>query len=175
MTRDSSDPHMDRKQLEQWLADEASGHDEAADAAFAHLFAAVPRIEPTPAFVQQAVASALRWRARRRRLVALAWAAVVALITTGAVTSYYASPRLAAAAIKALTFTSGHVVPWLLAYTKVAMEWWWTLGRVGTVVVSAVVTPERAVAIVGVELVGILALIALLRVAGAGRLGDAQV
>ena len=175
MSRDSRDPYMDRTQLERWLAEEASGHDEAADAAFAHLFAAVPRSEPTPAFVEQAVASALRWRARRRRLVAIAWAAVVLLVTIGSITAYYASPRLASAAIKAVTFASGHVIPWLVAYTKVALEWWWTLGRVGTVIVSAVMTPARGVAIVGVELVGILALFALLRVAGAGRLGDAQV
>lgn len=175
MTRESRAPNMDRKQLEQWLADEASGHDEAADAAFAHLFAAVPKIEPRTAFVEQAVTSALRWRARRRRAMAVVGAAVAGLITTGTATAYYASPQLAAAAIKAVTFTSGHVIPWLVAYTKVAMEWWWTLGRVGTVVVSAVLTPERAVAIVGVELVGILALFALLRVAGAGRLGDAHV
>ena len=175
MSRDSRDPHMDRKQLERWLAEEASGHDEGADAAFAHLFAAVSRVEPTAAFVEQAVTSALRWRARRRRLMAIAWTAVVLLVTIGSITAYYASPRLAAAAIKAVTFSSGHVIPWLVAYTKVAMEWWWTLGRVGTVIVSAVMTPGRAVAIVGVELVGILALFALLRVAGAGRLGDAQV
>jgi anti-sigma factor RsiW len=175
VTRDGEELSMDRRQLEQWLAEEASGHDEAADAAFSQLFAAVPRVEPTPAFVEQAVTVALRWRTRRRRLIAVAWTTVVLLLTTGALTAYYASPRLAAAAIKAVTFTSSHVIPWLVAYTKVAMEWWWTIGRVGTVIVSAVVTPERAVAIVGVELVGILALFALLRVAGAGRLGDAQV
>jgi hypothetical protein len=125
--------------------------------------------------VEHAVASAVRWRARRRRLMAIAWAAVVLLVTIGSIAAYYASPRLASAAIKAVTFASGHVIPWMVAYTKVAMEWWLTLGRVGTVIVSAVMTPGRAVAIVGVELVGILALFALLRVAGAGRLGDAQV
>ena len=175
MSRNRIEPGMDRKQLEHWLAAEEDGHDEAADAAFGHLFAAVPRIEPTPRFVEQAVTGALRWRARRRLLIAFAWAALVVLIATGVVTAYYASPRLAAAAIAGLTFASGHVIPWLVAYTKVAIEWWWTIGRVGTVVVSAVMTPARAVAIVGVELVGILALFALLRVAGAGRLGDAQV
>ena len=44
---------MDRKQLERWLAEEERGHDEAADTAFAQLFAAVPRVEPHPAFVEQ--------------------------------------------------------------------------------------------------------------------------
>ena len=175
MSRTSKEPYMDREQLERWLAEEAGGQEEAAETALAHLFVAVPRIEPTPAFVDRAVTSAFRWRARRRRLMAFAWAALLVLMTIGVATAYYASPRLAAGAIKGVTFSSSHVIPWLVAYTRVAMEWWWTLGRVGTVIVSAVMTPARTVAIVGVELVGILALFALLRVAGAGRLGDAQV
>ena len=40
------DRNMDRKQLERWLAEEETGHDEAADAAFAHLFATVQKVEP---------------------------------------------------------------------------------------------------------------------------------
>ena len=66
-------------------------------------------------------------------------------------------------------------MPWLVAYTTVAMDWWWTLARVGGVVASALITPARVVAVVGVELVGMLAFFALQRIAGAGRLGDASV
>ncbi len=166
---------MDRDELERWLQAEEGGHEDAADAAFAHLFASVPKVEPAPAFVEQAVTAAWRWRARRRRLVAMAWAAAVLLLVSGVVFAYAASPRLASAGIKTFAFLSGHAVPWLVAYTRVAMEWWWTLGRVGSVIVSAVITPGRAAAIVGVELFGILALFALLRIAGAGRLGDAKI
>ena len=166
---------MDRTELERWLAEEESGEDEAADAAFAHLFAAVPKIEPEPAFVQQADTAAWQWRARRRRLVALAWAATVVLVTAGAVAAYVASPQMATSVIKAFAFVSSRSVPWLVAYTTVAMDWWWTLARVGGVVASALITPARLVAIVGVELVGILAFVALQRIAGAERLGDAQV
>jgi len=166
---------MDRKQLERWLAEEESGHDEAADAAFAHLFATVQKVEPAPAFVEQAVTAAWRWRARRRRLIAFAWSAAIVLVAGGALAAYLASPRLAPLVIKALAFASGRGVPWLFAYTTVAMDWWWTLGHVGGVVASALVTPARVVAVVGVELVGILAFFALQRIAGAERLGDAQV
>jgi hypothetical protein len=166
---------MDRDELKRWLQAEERGHDEAADAAFAHLFASVPKVEPAPAFVEQAVTAAWRWRARRRRLVAMAWAAAVLLVMSGVVFAYAASPRLASAGIKTFAFLSGHAVPWLVAYAQVAMDWWWTLGHVGTVIASALITPGRAAAIVGVELFGILALFALLRIAGASRLGDAQV
>jgi hypothetical protein len=53
------------------------------------------------------------------------------------------------------------------------MDWWWTLGHVGAVIASALITPARMVAVVGVELVGILAFFALQRIAGVERLGDA--
>lgn len=166
---------MDRQQLERWLAEEASGRDEAADAAFAHLFAAVPRVEPNPAFVEQAVVAAVRWRVRRRRLVACAWAATIVLVAVGVAIAFFGAPRLATTVIKGLAFTSGRAVPWLLAYTKVAMDWWLTLGHVGGVIASALMTPARVVALVGVELVGLLAFYALQRIAGAERFGDAEV
>jgi len=166
---------MDRKQLEHWLAEEANGQEDAADEAFAHLFTVVPKVQPKPAFVEQAVTAARRWRARRRRLVAFAWAATILLVAVGVVLAFFGAPRLATSVIKAMAFVSGRAVPWLVAYTTVAMGWWWTLGHVGGVIASALMTPARVVAVVGVELVGILAFYALQRIAGAERLGDAQV
>jgi len=166
---------MDRKQLERWLAEEESGQDPAADAAFAQLFTAMPRLEATPAFVEQAVTAAWRWRARRRRLVATAWAAAAVLVAAGVLAAYLASPTVAPMFIKTLAFFSGRAVPWFVAYATVAMHWWLTLVHVGGVIVSALVTPARAAALVGVELFGLLAFFALQRIAGAGRLGDAQV
>jgi hypothetical protein len=166
---------MDRKELERWLAEEASGQDTAADAAFARLFTAVPKVQPNPAFVEQAVTAAWRWRVRRRRVVAFAWAATTALVLVGIALAFLGAPRLATPAVKALTFVGGRAVPWLVAYATVAMGWWWTLGHVGGVIASALMTPARVVALVGVELFGILAFYALQRIAGAERLGDAQV
>lgn len=167
---------MDRKALERWLAAEESGADDAADAEFGYLFSAVPKVEAGPAFVQQAVTSAWRWRARRRRLIMLGTAAAILLVAAAGVVGYGLAPQIARSMIKGFAFVSGRAVPWLVAYTTVAMDWWWTLARVGGTVATALITPARAVAIVGVELVGILAFYALQRIAGAGRrFGDAQV
>ena len=176
MSRDTiRDRNMDRQDFERWLDAEESGQDEAADQAFARVFAAVPKVEPTPMFVQQAVAGAWQWRARRRRLVASGWAAAMVLVTTGAVAAFVAAPQLATAVIRTFAFVSGHAVPWLVAYTTVAMDWWGTFAHVGGVIASALMTPARAAAVVGVELFGLLAFFALQRIAGAERFGDAQV
>jgi len=166
---------MDRRLLERWLAAEEGGQDDAADAEFATLFAAVRKVEPTPDFVEQTVTAAWRWRVRRRRLVMLGSAAAILLVAGAAMVGYGVAPQLATSMIKALALVSGRAVPWLVAYATVAVDWWWTVGRVGGVVAAALITPARVVAVVGVELVGILAFYALQRIAGAERLGDAQV
>ena len=164
-----------REQLERWLFSEETGQDDAAEAEFAQLCAALPRVEPGADFVQSTVTEVRRMRTGRRRMLALCWAAAIILVVAGAVTAYVASPRLATAVIKALAFASSRSVPWLVAYATVAMDWWWTLARVGGAVASELMTPARVVAIVGVELVGILAFFALQRIAGAERVGDAHV
>ena len=166
---------MRRRELDEWLAAEDIGQDDAADSAFGRLYATVSKVEPQAAFVEQAVATAWRWRARRRRLRALVWAGAIALIVAVAATAYFASPLVGTSAIKLLAFLGGRAVPWLIAYATVAMNGWLTLGHVGAVIATALITPGRVVAVVGVELVGILAFYALQRIAGAERLGDAQV
>jgi hypothetical protein len=169
------DRNMDRKELDAWLIAEQSGEEDAADAAFAHLFAAVPKIEPRPAFTEQAVVAAWRWRARRRRLYAFAWSAAVAMVLAATATAFVASPLLARSGIKTIAYLSGHTLPWLVAYASVALHGWLTLAHVGAVIAGALLTPGRVVAVVGVELLGILAFYALQRIASAERLGDARV
>jgi hypothetical protein len=169
------DRKMDRKQVDAWLVAEQGDEEDAADTALAHLFAAVPKVQPSSAFVEQTVTTAWRWRARRRRLVAGAWTAAVALIIASAAIAYSASPLLGGSAVKAIAFLTGHIVPWLIAYASVALHGWLTLGHVGAVIASALITPGHVAAVVGVELLGILAFYALHRIASAERLGDAQV
>jgi hypothetical protein len=169
------DRKMDRKQVDAWLLAEQGDEEDAAETALAHLFAAVPKVQPSSAFVEQTVTTAWRWRARRRRLVAGAWTAAAALIIASAAIAYSASPLLGGSAVKAIAFLTGHIVPWLIAYASVALHGWLTLGHVGAVVASALITPGRVAAVVGVELLGILAFYALHRIASAERLGDAQV
>lgn len=169
------DRNMDRKQLDAWLMAEDGGEEDAADAALAHLFAAVPKVQSHSAFVEQAVIAAWRWRARRRRLLAVGWTAAAALVVAAPVIVYFASPLLGGSAAKAIAYLSGHTVPWLIAYASVALHGWLTLGHVGAVVAAALMTPGRVAAVVGVELLGILAFYALHRIASAERFGDAQV
>ena len=176
MNSDPIESDMDRKELNAWLMAEEGGDEEAADAAFAHLFSAVPRVEPRPMFVEQVVIAAWAWRARRRRQMALLWAAAaVVLVAAAAASASVASPVLARTVVKTIAFVGGHTVPWLVAYASVALHGWLTLGHVGAVIAGTLMTPGRVAALVGVELVGILAFYALRRVAGAERLGDVQV
>ena len=169
------DRNMERKQLDAWLKAEQGGEEDAADAALAHLFAAVPKVQPRSVFVEQAVITAWRWRARRRWLVTVAWTAAAAPVVAAAVTAFFASPVLGRSLVKVVAFVSGHTVPWLIAYASVALHGWLTLGHVGTVIAAALITPGRVAAVVGVELLGIAAFYALHRIASAERLGDAQV
>jgi hypothetical protein len=166
---------MERKQLDAWLKAEERGEEDAADAALAHLFTAVPKVQPRSVFVEQAVIAAWRWRARRRWVVAVSWTAAAALVVAAAMTAVFASPVLGRSFAKAIAFLSGHVVPWLIAYASVALHGWLTLGHVGAVIAAALITPGRVAAVVGVELLGIAAFYALHRIASTERLGDAQV
>jgi hypothetical protein len=165
---------MDRRHLERWLTEEQAGHEDAADAAFVQLFSSMPRVEPGPAFVDAAVTAAWRWRARRRRLLVAGSAAALLLVAVAAAIALAGAPQIATGVVKGVALTGSRLLPWLVAYATVAMDSWWTLARVGGVIASALLTPTRAVAIVGFELVGLLAFYALQRVTGARRLGDAQ-
>jgi hypothetical protein len=175
----NSDPigerDMDRRELDAWLMAEEGGDEEAADAAFAHVFSAVPKVEPRPMFVDHVVSATWAWRARRRRQLALRWTTAAVLVVVAAASAFLASAVLTGTVVKVVAFVSGHVVPWLVAYASVALHGWLTLGHVGAVIAGTLMTPGRVAALVGVELVGILAFYALWRVAGAERLGDVQV
>jgi hypothetical protein len=166
---------MERRQLDAWLKAEQGGEEDAADAALTHLFAGVPKVQPRSGFVEQAVVAAWRWRARRRWVLVGAWTAAAALIVAAVAIVLSASPLLGRSFVKAIAFLSGHTVPWLIAYASVALHGWLTLAHVGAVIAAALVTPGRAAAVVGVELLGIAAFYALHRIASAERLGDAQV
>ena len=61
VTRDTiRDRNMpDRKELERWLFSEKTGPEEAAEAAFARVFAAVPKIEPGAEFAERTTGSSM--------------------------------------------------------------------------------------------------------------------
>ena len=162
-----------REQVERWLLSEAAGDEDAAEVAFAQLFTALPKASPTAGFVDRTVFAVLRLRSRRRRLVALAWAASLLVAVGGGLLAYVAAPHLGQWTIKTVAFATGRSVPWLIAYTSVALDWWWIVAHVGGRIALAVATPVRASALVGIELIGILAFFALQKIARAEPLGDA--
>jgi hypothetical protein len=169
----------DREQLERWLLSEEAGHDDAADAAFAHLFAAVPKVEPGAEFVQRTFAAVWRVRARRRRVAmlvtALAWAAAVVVSAAGSLAVYMAAVPAGAWAVKTGVLVMSHGMPWLFAYATEAVNLSWAIARIGSQIAGAIVTPPRAAALVGVELVGLSAFFALRRLVGFEVRGEMQV
>jgi hypothetical protein len=166
-------PH--REQLERWLSSEESGEPEIADAAFAHLFGAVPKIEPRADFVPSTVAAISRMRARRRRMRSLAWAAMVVLALGGAVVASLAAAPATTWAVKTGVTILSHGMPWLIAYATEAVNLWWVIARLGTHLTAALATLPRAAALVGVELVGIFAFFALQRLVRFERRGEMTV
>jgi hypothetical protein len=177
VTRDAiRDRNMqDREQLERWLASEATGQEDAADAAFAHLFAAVPKVEPGAEFVDRTTARVWGERTRRRRVAVLGWAAAVVLAAAGSLAGYLAAAPVSAWAVKTGVQVMSHAMPWLVAYATEAMTLWWVAARVGNHIAIAIATPPRAAALVAVELVGIFAFFALQRLVRLELRGEAHV
>jgi hypothetical protein len=162
----------DREELERWLLSEEAGQDDAADAAFAHLFAAVPKVEPGAEFVQRTFAEVWRLRARRRRVAALAWAAAIVVTAAGSLAAYVAAAPAGAWAVKSGVLAMSHGMPWVFAYATEAVNLWWAVARIGSDIAGAIATPPRAAALMGVELVGISAFFALQRLVGFERRGE---
>jgi len=165
----------DRTQLERWLEAERSGHDDAADEAFLSMFAAMPRVQPSAAFADQTMTAVLRWRARRRRLIAFAWAAAVLAVAGGAAAALLLGPMLAPSVVKPLALGMSRATPWLVAYATEAMNLWWAIAGLATAISNALATPPTATAIVGAELLGILAFFALQRLVAAERSGEMEI
>ncbi len=166
---------QDREQLERWLASEATEQDDAADAAFAHLFAAVPKVEPRAEFVERTAARVWGERMRRRRVAVFGWAAAVVIATAGSLVGYAAAAPASAWAVKTGVRVMSDAMPWLVAYATEAINLWWVAARVGNHIAVAIATPPRAAALVAVELVGIFAFFALQRLVRLELRGEAHV
>ena len=153
-----------QKNTEHWLSNEEQGLDDAADAAFQHVFAAVPAVEPSSDFVQRTVEAAWRARVRRRRVVLVSGlaASVFVALTTGAaaygVFGIAGGWLLTTAAAVATNFATS-----LVAAGTTAVEWWFAFARASSAVAGIVATPQNAVVLLAIELVGIAALYMLQR------------
>ena len=165
----------DHTELNRWLEAERSGQDDAADEAFLSVFATMPRIQPNSAFADRTMTAVLRWRARRRRLIAFAWAAAVFIVLAGGAAAVLLGPTFAPSVVKPLALGISRATPWLIAYLTEAMNLWWALAGLATAIGNALATPPTATAIVGAELLGIFAFFALQRLVAAERTGEMEI
>ncbi len=152
-----------------WLSYEQRGLDAAADEAFAHVFAALPAIEPSGPFAQHAVDAAWRARAHRRRAIALAGLAASMAVTGTAGATVYGVLGLKGWLLTTIaTVATSSAVSALMTVATV-LDWWSAAARAGSMVTSVVVLSQGIAALVAIELVGVAAVYAL------GRLLQAEV
>ena len=153
-----------RTSTDQWLLSEHHDLDDAADAAFVQVFAALPTVEPSASFVQRATEAAWLARTRQRRTVGLgALAASIATVLVLGTAAYgmFGLPGgwLVAAAA---TLATNSAVSFIVAVST-AVEWWLATARASSAVAGTMTTPQSAVALLGIELVGLGALYMLQR------------
>lgn len=153
-----------RTRTKDWLSIERRGLDDAADAAFAQVFAALPALEPSAGFVQRAVDAAWLARGRRRRTIVVA---SLAASVAGAVLIGAAAYGALGAAGGWLVTTTAAVVSSaalsLLLAAPTAVEWWSAGARAGSAAAGVAAMPAGVALLVGVELVGAAALYLLQR------------
>jgi len=156
----SPKPHMD---LERWLAAEAAGDDFAAEAEFAALFEALPRLSPRPGFPERVLMdlrepesgrAAWMWKA------ALAAAVSLAGLAAGLLPLLRWIPIHAPSTGEVLA-AGARAVAWLDRWLRAGLDVWATLARVGGAIGKAAGTPEIASAMIGSALVSSLALYTL--------------
>lgn len=153
-----------RTQTENWLASEEHDDDAARDAAFAHVFAALPAVEVPGGFVQRAVDAAWLARARRRRTIA--WAGVTASGLLAVLVGMTLYGMFSMAGGWLLTATATAVVRSLVSSLLVAttaVEWWSATARAGSAIGAIMAMPQGAAAVLSVWLVALAALYALHR------------
>ena len=153
---------MEPEDVARWLAREARGDEHGAESAFAHLLAAVPRIEPLPGFRERAGAAAGRSRQRQRVRARAVRAAALLLAASGGVAAFWMALRSAGPWL----LTSGAVMAsdslvGIVKGSVAGLEWWTAGARVAVVIGETLAYRETAGALLAVEIVGGIALYAL--------------
>lgn len=153
-----------RTHTEKWLGAEQQDRDEAAEAAFGPVFAALPVVEPSPAFVARAVEAAWAARARRRWLTGLAAAAAAALIVAASAVAVYTAfdGRIVPMLTMAASAASGSLLVLLTAGAALA-GWWSAAVNTGVKLAAAMANPYSVAALTVIELVAAVALVMLHR------------
>ena len=150
--------------IDAWLAIEERQDDEAAEAAFAR---AVESLPPAPVSRQviDRIVLAVQGAARHDRRL-LGWAqtlAAVFVLVVGAATALGAVEYAGASMLKVAVALVDHSALWLVGVTRAGVSWWSTAAHIGTDVGAAVSIRQGTIAILGTELLGFGALLALRR------------
>ena len=131
------------------------------DAAFERLFATLPAVEPSPAFIQAAADAAWHARARRLRMQRFALAAAASLIVSvGLLFALAGTPQWLL--LLAADIAAGGVMAFVWSATAIA-EFWTLMLRGGTLVARVVSMPQTVALLVSAEVLGGLALYTLHR------------
>ena len=153
-----------QKNTEHWLLNEEQGLDDAADAAFHQVFSALPAVEPSSDFVQRAVDAAWRARARQRRIVLVgAVAASLFVVVTAGAAAYGVFGIAGGWLLTTGAAIASNAAVSIIAAATTAVEWWFATARAGIALAGIMATPQSAVVLFGIELVGVAALYMLQR------------
>ncbi len=149
-----------------WLEAEEEGRDDLAEFIFARVMADLPRVEPSPAFVERAVQAAWQRRVRQQRLAWVARAAAVLAVVIGGGAGLFAlgTAVIGAAADGAVAGVQG--VIWTADAMNGGLRWWAFLRNVGSAVGTAVATPQTTAVLVALELTGAMAVYGIQRLLG---------
>jgi hypothetical protein len=153
-----------QKNTEHWLSSEEQGLDDAADAAFQQVFSALPAVEPSSSFVQRAFEAAWRARTRQRRIRLVAAVAASLFVVLAAGAAAYGVFGIAGGWLltTGAAITTNSAVS-IIAAATTAVEWWLATARAGSALAGIMATPQNAVVLLSIELVGIAALYMLQR------------
>ena len=149
-----------REDAERWLESEER-NEECAEAELAQLFTAMPVVEPSPAFVQVIVDTALREQARRRRVMWWAGIAATVVLVLGSMAfTIIGVPGLVLRVTAQVTAASVISLMWI---ATTLIETWIVMARAGAAVLRVAVMPQSLVVLIAVELLGGAALYSLHR------------
>lgn len=153
-----------------WLAADRAGRDEEADSAFGVTFGAVPRVDASEPFASRVMEAVGRAAARDRVRTRWTRAAVAAGVLGSAAATVYIGAgligSLAARAFVAFVSFSVNAIVWLIGAVQRGADVWTILGGIGRVAGSIVIDPKVSSGLIAIQVIGVLALLALQRLLG---------
>jgi hypothetical protein len=151
-----------QRDAEQWLVSEQQGHDDAAEAAFARVFQALPRIEPRADFVDRVIMATWVAERRRRRTQRLARSAAVLLVAlAGAAIGYGAVDMSGGWVAGEITAVVSHGLRGFIFIVRTGVKSWAVIARIGSDVGTVLTTPQTTGALLVMELIGMVAVLGL--------------